>query len=107
MLVIPAIDLLGGQVVRLEEGRRDRATVYDARPARVAERFASEGAQWLHVVDLDGAFAGRPENRMAIRAICEAAQKGGMRVQAGGGVRDLATAAVLLDEGVQAVVLGT
>ena len=105
MLVIPAIDLLGGQVVRLQEGQRERATVYNPRPEKVAERFVHEGAQWIHVVDLDGAFAGRPENRAAVRAICEAAAPA--RVQVGGGVRDLETCAALFEQGAQAVVLGT
>jgi len=105
VLVIPAIDLLGGQVVRLQEGQRERATVYNPRPEKVAERFVHEGAQWIHVVDLDGAFAGRPENRAAVRAICEAAAPA--RVQVGGGVRDLETCAALLEQGAQAVVLGT
>jgi phosphoribosylformimino-5-aminoimidazole carboxamide ribotide isomerase len=107
VLVIPAIDLMGGQVVRLQEGQRERATVYHPRPEKVAERFVHEGAKWIHVVDLDGAFAGRRENRAAVRAICEAAAEGGAHVQVGGGVRDLVVAAELIAEGAQAVVLGT
>jgi len=103
MLILPAIDLLGGKVVRLVEGKRDRATVYSDRPGEVARRFLAAGARRLHVVDLDGAFAGRRENREAVQQIVEA----GAEVQVGGGVRDLATCTRLLDEGARAVVLGT
>jgi phosphoribosylformimino-5-aminoimidazole carboxamide ribotide isomerase len=81
--------------------------VYHTRPEKVAERFIAEGAQWVHVVDLDGAFAGRPENQAAIRAICEVAAPRGARVQVGGGVRDLETCAKLLERGAHSVVLGT
>jgi phosphoribosylformimino-5-aminoimidazole carboxamide ribotide isomerase len=103
MLIIPAIDLLGGKVVRLVEGRRDRATTYSERPGEVARVFADAGATRLHVVDLDGAFAGRPENRRAVSEIVAV----GLPVQLGGGVRDLATCERLINEGVRQVVLGT
>ncbi len=103
MLVIPAIDLLGGKVVRLVEGRRDRATVYSDRPGEVAQRFVDAGATRLHVVDLDGAFAGHPGNRRAVSEIVAC----GVPVQLGGGVRDLATCERLVNEGVRLLVLGT
>ncbi|HEY7956570.1 MAG TPA: 1-(5-phosphoribosyl)-5-[(5-phosphoribosylamino)methylideneamino]imidazole-4-carboxamide isomerase [Polyangia bacterium] len=103
MLILPAIDLLDGKVVRLVEGRRDRATIYSDEPGEVARRFVAAGARRLHVVDLDGAFAGRRENRTAVKAILAA----GAEVQVGGGVRELATCERLLDEGAHAVVLGT
>jgi phosphoribosylformimino-5-aminoimidazole carboxamide ribotide isomerase len=103
MLVIPAIDLLGGKVVRLVEGRRDRATVFSEHPGEVARRFVDAGAQRLHVVDLDGAFAGNPGNRRAVSEIVAC----GVPVQLGGGVRDLATCERLVNEGVRLLVLGT
>ncbi len=103
MTILPAIDLLGGRAVRLREGRRDQATVYHERPWEVAERFAAAGAARLHVVDLDGAFAGRRENLDAVARIVAV----GRPVQLGGGVRDLATVEKLLAAGVDRVVLGT
>ena len=103
MLIYPAIDLLGGRVVRLREGKREEATVFSERPGDVAAGFARDGARRLHVVDLDGAFAGRRENHAALQQILSA----GVPVQLGGGVRDLATCAALLDGGVDRVVLGT
>ena len=103
MIILPAIDLLGGRVVRLREGRREEATVYSERPGEVAARFAAEGAERIHVVDLDGAFAGRRENREAVARILAS----GARVQLGGGVRDLDTCAALVEAGVDRVVLGT
>jgi phosphoribosylformimino-5-aminoimidazole carboxamide ribotide isomerase len=104
MRVYPAIDLLGGVAVRLREGRREDATVYDREPWAVARRFAEAGAARVHVVDLDGAFAGRPENRAAVgRILAEA----GVAVQVGGGVRDRAAAEALYTAGADRVVLGT
>ncbi len=103
MLVIPAIDLLGGKVVRLVEGRRDRATVYSDAPGDVARAFVDAGARRIHVVDLDGAFSGRRENILAVQQILAA----GAQVQVGGGVRDLDACARLLDAGAAWVVVGT
>jgi phosphoribosylformimino-5-aminoimidazole carboxamide ribotide isomerase len=103
MLIIPAIDLLGGQVVRLVEGQRERATVYSDEPGAMARRFVAAGATRLHVVDLDGAFSGRRENIVALQQIGAA----GARVQVGGGVRDLDTCRRLLDGGAVWVVVGT
>jgi phosphoribosylformimino-5-aminoimidazole carboxamide ribotide isomerase len=103
MLILPAIDLLGGNVVRLVEGRREQTTVFSDSPGEVARRFVAAGARRLHVVDLDGAFTGRRENRQAVAEIVAA----GVPVQLGGGVRDLATCERLLAEGLSAVVLGT
>jgi phosphoribosylformimino-5-aminoimidazole carboxamide ribotide isomerase len=103
MLIIPAIDLLGGNVVRLVEGKRDRATIYSDQPGEIARRFVAAGARRLHVVDLDGAFSGKRENFVAVQQILKA----GAQVQLGGGVRDLVTAQRLLDEGVSWVVIGT
>jgi len=103
--LIPAIDLLGGECVRLAQGRYDAATVYEADPAAAARRFAAHAVPRLHVVDLDGARAGRPINTRAIRAI--AAAVGALPVQLGGGLRDLAAVEAAFALGVDRVVLGT
>lgn len=104
MIFLPAIDLKDGQCVRLLRGEMDRATVFDADPAGRARLFAEAGCEWLHVVDLNGAFAGRPVNADAVAAIVAAS---GMKVELGGGIRDLATVRHWLAEGVERVVLGT
>ena len=103
--LIPAIDLLGGACVRLAQGRYDAATIYDADPTAVARRFAAHAVPRLHVVDLDGARAGRPRNGAAVRAIVAAV--GALPVQLGGGLRDLDAVAAAFDAGVDRVVLGT
>lgn len=103
MTVLPAIDLLGGKVVRLREGRRESATVYSDDPGATARELVAGGASRLHVVDLDGAFAGRRVNEAAVRAILGA----GARVQVGGGVRTLASVEELIAAGADRVVLGT
>ncbi len=103
--LIPAIDLLGGKCVRLAQGRYDAATVYDADPAAAARRFAAHAVPRLHVVDLDGARAGRPQNGAAVRAIVETV--GALPVQLGGGLRDLAAVEAAFELGVDRVVLGT
>jgi phosphoribosylformimino-5-aminoimidazole carboxamide ribotide isomerase len=103
--LIPAIDLLGGECVRLAQGRYDAATVYDADPAAAARRFAAHAVPRLHVVDLDGARAGRPVNTAAVRAITTAV--GALPVQLGGGLRDLAAVEAAFELGVDRVVLGT
>ncbi|MBI5014169.1 MAG: 1-(5-phosphoribosyl)-5-[(5-phosphoribosylamino)methylideneamino]imidazole-4-carboxamide isomerase [Deltaproteobacteria bacterium] len=104
MIVIPAIDLKAGKCVRLKQGRMEDATVYGDEPGAMARHWESQGARRLHVVDLDGAFAGRPENLEAIRAIRAAIS---IPVELGGGVRDTATAERLLGEGIDFVILGT
>lgn len=104
MIVFPAIDLKQGQVVRLAEGDMDRATVYGDNPAAQAMLFAEAGAEHLHVVDLDGSFAGRAENREAVEAII-AAFPG--HVQLGGGIRTPDAVAGWFDLGVSRVVMGT
>ncbi len=103
MRIYPAIDLLGGKAVRLREGRRDEATVYSDAPEEVARGFLDAGAARIHVVDLDGAFSGRRENRLAVERILAT----GARVQLGGGIRDLDTCRRLLADGVERVVVGT
>jgi phosphoribosylformimino-5-aminoimidazole carboxamide ribotide isomerase len=104
LIVFPAIDLKGGQVVRLAEGDMDRATVYGDDPAAQAMLFAGQGADYLHVVDLDGAFAGASVNGDAVRAIV--AQFPG-HVQLGGGIRTRASVEGWFDLGVSRVVIGT
>ncbi len=104
MIVFPAIDLKGGQVVRLAEGDMDRATVYADDPAAQALVFADAGAQYLHVVDLDGAFAGKPENAEAVEAIVENFPG---YVQLGGGIRNTQTVERWFDLGVARLVIGT
>lgn len=103
MRIYPAIDLLGGKVVRLRQGRRDQATVYSHDPGEVARGFVAGGAERIHVVDLDGAFEGARANAAAVEEIV----RSGARVQLGGGVRDAAAVLRLLEAGVDRVVVGT
>ncbi len=102
----PAIDLLGGRVVRLRQGDFDDETVYGNDPVSVAREFAAEGASWIHVVDLDAARSGDPINRPVVAAIV-AALDGIAKVQTGGGVRSLDGARELADAGVARVVMGS
>ncbi len=104
--LFPAIDLHGGQVVRLTQGDYGSAIVYGSDPIAVATSFADAGASWIHVVDLDAARSGSPENRPVVAAIA-AAVAGRARVQTGGGVRTLADAQQLADAGVARVVMGS
>ncbi len=104
MIVFPAIDLKGGQVVRLSEGDMARATVYGDNPAAQAQLFAEAGAQYLHVVDLDGSFAGRAENAQAVEGILKAFPG---HVQLGGGIRTRAAVEGWFALGVSRVVMGT
>jgi phosphoribosylformimino-5-aminoimidazole carboxamide ribotide isomerase len=104
VIVYPAIDLKDGACVRLLHGAMEKATVYGRDPAAQARAFAASGAEWLHVVDLDGAVAGRPVNEPAIAAILGATRA---KVQLGGGIRTLETIERRLGAGVARVVLGT
>jgi len=104
MIVFPAIDLKEGQVVRLAEGDMDRATVYGDNPAEQARLFAEAGAGFLHVVDLDGAFAGKAQNREAVEAIVEAFPG---HVQLGGGIREPKSVEGWFNLGVSRIVIGT
>lgn len=105
MLLIPAIDLKGGKCVRLRQGRPDDVTVFSDDPVAVAERWVGEGARRLHIVDLDGAFAGKPKNAEVIRAIAGAHPD--IPIQVGGGIRDEDTIQAYLDAGVEYVIIGT
>jgi phosphoribosylformimino-5-aminoimidazole carboxamide ribotide isomerase len=104
VILFPAIDLKNGQCVRLEQGDMARATVFNLDPAAQARAFAAQGFEYLHVVDLDGAFAGRPMNATAVEAMLKAVA---MPVQLGGGIRDLATIQAWLDKGIARVIIGT
>jgi phosphoribosylformimino-5-aminoimidazole carboxamide ribotide isomerase len=104
VILFPAIDIRGGQAVRLVQGDYGRETVYDADPVDAADRWAREGARFLHVVDLDGARAGSPENLEAVRQIAEAVP---CPVQVGGGLRDADAVAAVVRAGADRVVIGT
>jgi phosphoribosylformimino-5-aminoimidazole carboxamide ribotide isomerase len=103
MMIYPAIDIKGGRCVRLTQGRADEETVYAENPAEVAAAFKAQGSAWVHVVDLDGAFAGEPQNFSAVEAIVAL----GLKVQLGGGLRTRAAVDRALDLGVSRVVIGT
>jgi phosphoribosylformimino-5-aminoimidazole carboxamide ribotide isomerase len=104
VILFPAIDLKDGLCVRLQEGDMARATIFHRDPAAQAQAFEAQGFEYLHVVDLDGAFAGRPVNAAAVDRILETTA---IPLQLGGGVRDLATVASWLDKGVERVIIGT
>src|SRR5690606_5762252 len=104
MILFPAIDLKDGQCVRLKLGDMDQATVYNADPAAQARAFEDQGFEWLHVVDLNGAFAGKSVNGEAVEAILKATKN---PVQLGGGIRTLAHIEAWLEKGLARVILGT
>jgi phosphoribosylformimino-5-aminoimidazole carboxamide ribotide isomerase len=104
VILFPAIDLKGGEAVRLEQGDMARATVFHRDPAAQAADFEHQGFAYLHVVDLDGAFAGRPVNAQAVEKILATVK---MPVQLGGGVRDMATVEGWLGKGIRRVIIGT
>ena len=106
MLLIPAIDIKDGHCVRLEQGDMQRSTVFSEDPAAMAKHWLSKGARRLHLVDLNGAFAGKPKNEAAIKAILKAVGDD-IPVQLGGGVRDMETIERLLDDGISTIIIGT
>ncbi|HEV7799773.1 MAG TPA: 1-(5-phosphoribosyl)-5-[(5-phosphoribosylamino)methylideneamino]imidazole-4-carboxamide isomerase [Burkholderiales bacterium] len=106
MLIIPAIDLKDGKCVRLKQGVMTDATVFSEDPTATARHWMEQGARRLHLVDLNGAAAGKPKNESAIKAIAEAVG-GKMPIQLGGGIRDLDTIERYLDQGVSYVIIGT
>ncbi len=106
MLLIPAIDLKDGHCVRLKQGEMDDATVFSEDPGAMARHWLNAGARRLHLVDLNGAFAGKPKNRAAIRAITDEVGDD-VPVQLGGGIRDLDTIETYLDNGISYVIIGT
>jgi phosphoribosylformimino-5-aminoimidazole carboxamide ribotide isomerase len=114
MLLIPAIDLKDGHCVRLKQGDMDQATVFSEDPAAMARHWLMQGARRLHLVDLNGAFAGKPKNEVAVKAILRAvrdfAEQNGIEeipVQLGGGIRDLDTIERYLDDGLSYIIIGT
>jgi phosphoribosylformimino-5-aminoimidazole carboxamide ribotide isomerase len=104
MILYPAIDLKDGQCVRLLRGEMSEATVFGDDPAAQALKFQDAGCEWLHLVDLNGAFAGKPVNAAAVRAILAAVK---VPCQLGGGIRDMATISMWLETGLARVILGT
>lgn len=107
MILFPAIDLKDGHCVRLEQGDMARATVFNNDPGAQAAAFAAQGFSHLHIVDLDGAFAGASVNRQAVAAIVEACQAAGVITQLGGGIRSLENIEAWLAAGINRVILGT
>jgi phosphoribosylformimino-5-aminoimidazole carboxamide ribotide isomerase len=104
MILFPAIDLKGGVCVRLQQGDMARARVFNHDPAAQARAFQTQGFEYLHIVDLDGAFAGKPMNATAVEQVLEAVS---LPVQLGGGIRDMATVEAWLGKGVTRVIIGT
>lgn len=104
MILFPAVDIKDGRCVRLEQGRADAVTVFGEDPAASAMHWVALGAEWLHIVDLDGAFSGTAHNFDLVGRICAEA---GVPVQLGGGVRDLATARAYIKAGVTRLIIGT
>lgn len=104
VIILPAIDLKEGRCVRLEQGLMDKDTVYNDDPAAQAKIWQEQGGEFLHIVDLDGAFAGVPKNKSAIKSIVEAID---IPSELGGGIRDLETIEAYLDLGIARVILGT
>lgn len=104
MILLPAVDLMSGEVVRLRQGKADQKTVYSKDPAACAKRWEAEGGDYLHVVDLDAAFSGEQRNLEALRAICSVVE---IPVEVGGGIRDLDSAWRAIDAGASRVIIGT
>jgi len=104
MILFPAIDLKNGEAVRLQQGDMARATVFNKDPAAQAKSFEAQGFEWLHLVDLDGAFAGKPVNALAVAQILKKVK---IPVQLGGGIRNMKTVEAWLGEGVSRVIIGT
>ena len=104
MKILPAIDLFRGQAVRLLRGDYNAMTVYDPDPANTALKFRESGAEWIHVVDLEGAKSGKPENLQAVMLIREASK---LRCEVGGGIRDIHTIESYVESGIDRVILGT
>ena len=106
MLIIPAIDLKDGKCVRLKQGRMDESTIFSENPAEMSKQWVDQGARRLHLVDLDGAFAGKPVNDNAIKSVVS--ELGGViPIQLGGGIRNLETVESFLNSGVDSIIIGT
>lgn len=105
MIIFPAVDIKGGQCVRLRQGKANDSTVFSSSPLEMAKLWAGQGSKWLHIIDLDGAFDGKPVNLAEIEAICSALPQ--MQIQLGGGIRDLESARRYLNAGVTRLIIGT
>ena len=106
MLIIPAIDLKDGKCVRLKQGQMEKSTIFSENPAEMARKWVNLGAQRLHLVDLDGAFAGKPVNESAIKSIVKEVGAD-IPIQLGGGIRNLDTVEKFINSGVDSVIIGT
>ena len=104
MIVLPAIDLMNGEVVRLEQGKAERKTVYSSDPVAFAKQWAADGARFLHLVDLDAAFSGTQQNLPAVRDICSAID---IPCELGGGIRDMSSLAAAFGAGIQRAIIGS
>lgn len=104
MIIFPAVDIKDGQCVRLKKGRADQVTVFDPDPVNAALHWQDQGAEWLHLVDLDGAFEGKPVNLALIERLCASLS---IPVQMGGGIRDLETARAYIGAGITRLIIGT
>lgn len=104
MILFPAVDIKGGQAVRLKQGKADEETVFSPDPVAMAKHWEAQGGQWLHVIDLDGAFSGKAVNKKLIAEICASIS---IPVQLGGGIRDMETAQAYFDAGVSRLIIGT
>lgn len=104
MIIFPAVDIKDGRCVRLKKGRADQVTVFEEDPVKAALHWQEQGAEWLHLVDLDGAFAGKPVNLALIERLCSSLS---IPVQMGGGIRDLDTARAYIDAGIERLIIGT
>lgn len=105
MIIFPAVDIKGGECVRLRQGKAEESTVFSSSPLEMAKLWAGQGSKWLHIIDLDGAFDGKPVNLSIIEEICS--QLPDMQIQLGGGIRDIETARRYLDAGVTRLIIGT
>lgn len=104
MIIFPALDLQNGNAVRLAQGKRDNSTIYGTDPLTIAKQWQATGSEWLHIVDLDGAFDGASQNSEIIKKICAETD---LKIQVGGGIRDVAACKRYLDAGAERVILGT
>lgn len=104
MIILPAIDMMDGRVVRLRQGKADEQTFYEYTPVEIAKQWEDQGAEWIHLVDLDGAFEGESKNLEAVRAICEAVT---IPCELGGGIRDMQALEKVMDAGVARAIIGS
>lgn len=104
MIIFPAVDIKDGQCVRLKQGKASESTIFSSSPLDMAKQWQDQGAEWLHIIDLDGAFDGSPVNLKLIESMCASTN---LSIQVGGGIRDLETAQKYLEAGVTRLIIGT